>query len=186
MPSKTFQHLKTDKKERFEAFALKEFAENGYAHASVSKLVKDLDIAKGSVYQYFIDKKDLYEYLLEKAVTKKQDLLTLIDKREGLKLSDWFIQRTLVEIKFAEQFPLDHQLLNHEWQRYKSFDIEAIKHIALTQDTFDSYNAIYELAFLLISIKNAIVNDPENNSLSDREVLTKINRLINLINTTNA
>ena len=47
--------------------ALKEFAEHEYHSASVSKIVETAGIAKGSVYQYFRDKQDLFLYLLDVA-----------------------------------------------------------------------------------------------------------------------
>jgi AcrR family transcriptional regulator len=71
MPKETFQNLKTPKRERFLAAAYLEFATHGYEGASVSRLVEEMGIAKGSIYQYFENKEDLYASLLEIAVTEK-------------------------------------------------------------------------------------------------------------------
>lgn len=73
MPKKTFLNLKTEKKEKFIHAALEEFSGNSYESASVNHLAKSLGIAKGSVYQYFEDKKDLYLYLLTYCNQKKQE-----------------------------------------------------------------------------------------------------------------
>jgi AcrR family transcriptional regulator len=67
MPKATFLNLPADKRERFLALALEEFAEHDYAGASVSRLVARAGIAKGSVYQYFTDKEDLFLHLVEHA-----------------------------------------------------------------------------------------------------------------------
>ncbi|MEI6385985.1 MAG: TetR/AcrR family transcriptional regulator [Spirochaetota bacterium] len=72
MPKETFLNLAEAKRESFLEAALHEFARNEYRAASVSRIVAKLGIAKGSVYQYFADKKDLYAYLLELAATRKQ------------------------------------------------------------------------------------------------------------------
>ena len=71
MPKQTFLNLDERKRERFLAVADKEFALHDYAQASVSRIVAALDIAKGSLYQYFEDKQDLYLHLIERAATAK-------------------------------------------------------------------------------------------------------------------
>lgn len=67
MPKQTFLNLPKEKREAFVGIALEEFARNDYATASVSRIVARAGIAKGSVYQYFEDKRDLFLYLLERA-----------------------------------------------------------------------------------------------------------------------
>ncbi|MFU8827399.1 MAG: TetR/AcrR family transcriptional regulator, partial [Brevefilum sp.] len=52
-----------------------EFAVNPYRSASISSIVKKADIAKGSFYQYFEDKKAFYRYLVAYATDEK---LTII------------------------------------------------------------------------------------------------------------
>lgn len=44
---------------------LEEFSENDYKSVSVSRIVKRAEIAKGSFYQYFEDKKACYLYLIQ-------------------------------------------------------------------------------------------------------------------------
>ncbi len=65
MPKKTFLNLPEEKRQAFTEIALDEFANNDYNTASVSKIVEKAGIAKGSVYQYFNDKQDLFMYLLD-------------------------------------------------------------------------------------------------------------------------
>ena len=65
MPKQTFLNLPEEKRRAFIEIARDEFANNDYNIASVSKIVEKAGIAKGSVYQYFEDKQDLFLYLLE-------------------------------------------------------------------------------------------------------------------------
>ncbi|MBN2005074.1 MAG: TetR/AcrR family transcriptional regulator [Anaerolineae bacterium] len=65
MPKPTFLNLPEEKRMAFTGIALDEFANHDYNTASVSKIVERAGIAKGSVYQYFDDKQDLFMYLLE-------------------------------------------------------------------------------------------------------------------------
>jgi AcrR family transcriptional regulator len=67
MPKQTFLNLPEKKRKVFLEIALDEFANNDYNTASVSKIVERAGIAKGSLYQYFEDKQDLFTYLLDYA-----------------------------------------------------------------------------------------------------------------------
>lgn len=60
MPKQTWLKLDDAKRERFTQEALTEFAQFPYTQASITALVRRLGIAKGSVYQYFEDKEELY------------------------------------------------------------------------------------------------------------------------------
>ncbi len=77
MPKQTFLNLPEDKRKAFIAIALDEFADNEYNTASISKIVEKAGIAKGSVYQYFEDKQDLFMYLLD---VSNQEMLTYIQQ----------------------------------------------------------------------------------------------------------
>lgn len=73
MPQQTFFNLPDDKRQRILDLAIDEFAEHSYKTASISRIVKKAGIAKGSFYQYFEDKKDLYLYLVQLAGEQKAD-----------------------------------------------------------------------------------------------------------------
>lgn len=75
MPKETFFNLPEEKRAAIIAIALDEFADNDYKNASVSRIVATAGIAKGSFYQYFDDKKDLYLYLVELVNQEKQAFL---------------------------------------------------------------------------------------------------------------
>lgn len=67
MPKPTFFNLPDPKRQLIIDLALAEFAEHGPAAASVSRIVARAGIAKGSLYQYFADKQDLFLYLVDLA-----------------------------------------------------------------------------------------------------------------------
>ena len=75
MPKQTFLNLPEEKRKAFIEIALDEFANHDYNSASVSKIVGKAGIAKGSLYQYFNDKQDLFTYLLDFA---NQEMLNVI------------------------------------------------------------------------------------------------------------
>lgn len=89
MPKPTFFNLPPDKRRRFVDAALNEFALRDYRAASVGRIVDAVGIAKGSVYQYFDGKLDLYRYLVDLAAETK---FRHIDARLAGDAPDFFSQ----------------------------------------------------------------------------------------------
>jgi TetR/AcrR family transcriptional regulator len=77
MPKETFFNLPTEKREHITNIAIEEFGNNEYADVSISRIVARAGIAKGSFYQYFADKEDLYSHLLDLIIQKKWEMFSL-------------------------------------------------------------------------------------------------------------
>jgi AcrR family transcriptional regulator len=107
MPKATFQHLPPAKRERFIAAALDEFALHDYRTASVSRIVDTVGIAKGSVYQYFDGKQDLYLYLVTLAAERKFGFIdgSLPDGVDG------FFERFRLTVFHGARFDFTHPRL---------------------------------------------------------------------------
>jgi TetR/AcrR family transcriptional regulator len=71
MPNATFFNLPDAKRQGIIDCAIAEFASTDYDSASISNITKQAKIAKGSFYQYFTDKKDLYLHLIDLATQQK-------------------------------------------------------------------------------------------------------------------
>ena len=65
MPTQTFFRLPAEKRERLTEAAWKEFTSVSFIDASINRIVRDAQIPRGSFYQYFEDKEDLFFYLLD-------------------------------------------------------------------------------------------------------------------------
>lgn len=65
MPKDTFYNLSEEKKKRIFDAAAKEFSERRFSDASINQIVKNAGIPKGSFYQYFAGKEDVYLYMVE-------------------------------------------------------------------------------------------------------------------------
>jgi AcrR family transcriptional regulator len=72
MPRPTFFRLPDDRRELIVREAIGEFAERAYAEASLSRIARRTGIAKGSFYQYFDDKLDLYRWLLTEEAPRRK------------------------------------------------------------------------------------------------------------------
>lgn len=75
MPKETFHNLPAAKRQAIIDLAIEEFAERPYGVASLSHIVERAGIAKGSMYQYFEHKQELYLFVLEYAAREQLRLL---------------------------------------------------------------------------------------------------------------
>ncbi|HHL52858.1 MAG TPA: TetR/AcrR family transcriptional regulator [Flammeovirgaceae bacterium] len=105
MPHKTFYNLPEGKRSRFLQAAYAEFARHGYEGASISRLVMHLGIAKGSVYQYFTDKKELYHYLAKEAFRQVEALLRQACPWPGGDFYTWYESLLMAEVKYYLHLP---------------------------------------------------------------------------------
>lgn len=64
MPTQTYFRLPEEKRERLCAAAWSEFTAYSFAEASINRIVRQANIPRGSFYQYFEDKADLFFFLL--------------------------------------------------------------------------------------------------------------------------
>jgi AcrR family transcriptional regulator len=79
MPKQTFFNLPDEKREFIINAAIDEFAEYGLENASTNRIVANSGISKGSFYQYFEDKQDVFMYLITLLEQEKLDFFK--DKR---------------------------------------------------------------------------------------------------------
>ncbi len=112
MPKQTFFNLPEAKRKAFLDAAVEEFALRDYESASVSRIVAKLGIAKGSVYQYFEDKRDLYLYLIDWASRERMAFISRAagpDPHEGLfAYTQWLLE---MGVRFTFAHPLPSQLI---------------------------------------------------------------------------
>lgn len=84
MVSLTFRNLKPEKKETIIDAALEEFSTYPFNEASITSIVKKAGISRGSFYQYFGNKENLYRYLVQYLYLKhRQDLLQILVNNSG-------------------------------------------------------------------------------------------------------
>ncbi len=83
--------------------AYAEFASKGVDGGSITNLVKSLEIAKGSIYQYFGSKIDLHQYLIEHALESKKRLF--IGNESISEGQDALFSANLLAAKFDLAFP---------------------------------------------------------------------------------
>jgi len=106
MPQATFFNLPDDKKNLIIAAALDEFSSASYDTASINQICKKSNIAKGSFYQYFTDKMDLYVYIMTLAIEEKIKFFSsVLTEFDTLSLLEQFRLLFLKGIEFAKDYP---------------------------------------------------------------------------------
>ncbi|WP_085505389.1 TetR/AcrR family transcriptional regulator [Thalassobacillus devorans] len=73
MPKQTFFNLPEEKKQILLQSAEKEFSRVPLFEASIANIIKAAGIPRGSFYQYFEGKEDIYFYLLDKMAKQRKD-----------------------------------------------------------------------------------------------------------------
>ncbi len=146
MPKNTFFNLPEEKKDKIIAVAIDEFTQNHYEKVTINKIVKKAEIPKGSFYQYFENKDDLYIFLFGQIGNTKKCLLeeskekinqmdfkafVILLLQEGsrfereelkiLELKNKFINECPQEVRkkiLSNEFPKSYELLTDVIKRY--------------------------------------------------------------------
>jgi len=113
LPKQTFFNLPAEKRERITQVALDEFSNNSYHRSSINRIVENANISKGSFYQYFSNKKDLYRYLIDKAGEEKIKFLQkeIVDY-DKLEFFPFLRKLFLAGIKFNQSSPYYDKLVD--------------------------------------------------------------------------
>ncbi|MFF2449691.1 TetR/AcrR family transcriptional regulator [Neobacillus sp. NPDC058068] len=109
MPKQTFFHLPIDKQDTLIQAAKKEFSRVPLHEASIANIIKDAAIPRGSFYQYFEGKEDLYYYLLNQLSQKNNDRFIATLKEKNGDIFETFID----SFQFMTQ--------SHRNQEHKNF-----------------------------------------------------------------
>lgn len=108
MPTQTFFNLPKEKRKVLIDAAFKEFSRTSLADASIANIIKEACIPRGSFYQYFEDKADIFFYILEEYNKhNREKVLLLLKENDG----DIFIA-------FNEFFKMMLERFQHHEYRY--------------------------------------------------------------------
>lgn len=92
MPKDTFFNLPLEKQEKVMRSGISEFINHGFEKANVGNIAKNAGVAKGSMYQYFENKRELFifsvKWSIEFLMKKYDKYITMRDKE--LSIFDFF------------------------------------------------------------------------------------------------
>lgn len=106
IPTATFFNLNKTKQDRITHAAINEFSSRNFEEAKLSNIIRSSNIPRGSFYQYFNDKKDLYMYIFEIIKDKKLEYLQdLLLNKEEIPFLELFKKLYSQGIKFSLAHP---------------------------------------------------------------------------------
>lgn len=198
MVSKTFQNLNEEKKNRVLKVALAEFSRVSLNDASVTNIVKRAEISRGSFYQYFEDKEDLYKYLVNDLYAKhRNDLYETIKENSGdlyQSLLD-FYRAYINEIMGSKYFSfyentflyVNHYLIGQEGlfsvsnpsEKRKSEQEDFLSVINMDSLRTDSKEDLLEFIYFTVNLIHQMVVEGFVNGLSSEEIKEKALRAVN-------
>ena len=100
MPKPTFFNLNTTKKEKIEKAIEDEFSRESFEKASISNIIIKAEIPRGSFYQYFEDKDDAINYVIQNYMKKEKEAIkNIMEQNNGnifkasIQIFDYIIEK---------------------------------------------------------------------------------------------
>ena len=124
---KTFKNLPVERQEEIIAVCLEEFALHEYQAASLSTIVTNLNLAKGSFYRYFENKKTLYFFLLEYCIDKRIKSDAEYIKDPSAEIFDLMLEHLVAKMQFDKKFPLHSAFIYNVMQEKNSDELGNIQ-----------------------------------------------------------
>jgi AcrR family transcriptional regulator len=128
MPSGTFEKLESQKKARIIQSAMECFSQNGFTKTSMDMIAIKAGIAKGALYRYFDNKKDLYMLLVDLLVNEiDQYVQQFLDEHRNHDAFETMRDHLVSVYKLQEKF-FEHNniLCNVLYQEHVDFKGEVL------------------------------------------------------------
>ena len=170
-----FETLSLEKRTRILNASISEFSKNEYESASMNSIVQEAKISKGALFNYFVNKSELYNYIYKIAVRKVKKYLKkvrdesvelpfenrlrlIVEKgirfiKKNPKLSKMYFQ-----LRFSGNSPNQTQILN-ELQKMSEQYLENILRTAILKKEINENINIRQSVFFLDTILNKYLND---------------------------
>lgn len=111
MPTGTWERLPDDKRRTITAVAEAEFAARGFSGASLNTISRQAGVSKGSLFQYFTDKADLWRFIVDRASERTAahmlDAMQMRDPSDSASMIDHLAEQW---IGYFFDHPLDRAL----------------------------------------------------------------------------
>ncbi|BCS80976.1 TetR/AcrR family transcriptional regulator [Anaerocellum diazotrophicum] len=143
MPKQTFLNLPEEKRNLITDTLIKHFSQKPYHKVDISDVARECNVAKGSMYQYFENKKDMYFYAIEVSYQRFLKLLEKLDMVH-VNLFDYYensIEATWVAMKdlkseylllerafFSQDSPFKDEINEKFLKQSREFLVKIIKY----------------------------------------------------------
>lgn len=203
------KRLKRDpaKEEAILRAAINEFSLNGYT-ASTDQIAQKAGVSKGSVFRYFVNKENLYQTAVKKALQKLDQSVDLTVWTDSTDLVDMIINAATYKLKLSHQYPDEFGLLmrvylqeagvppelrKRVFQVYQKWTEQTIHKVVcqvidklplrpeLDHDLVTEY-LLTMLNVLTLEIQKSLERDPQLKKIEDLDgLIRKIEKIMDMI-----
>ncbi|SFE28191.1 TetR/AcrR family transcriptional regulator [Peptostreptococcus sp. D1] len=189
MPKNTFNNLPPEKREKIYEALREEFNSNPFNKASVKNIVENLNISRGSFYQYFEDLEESYFTILLKETTDihslfieilKDDNFDLCQSLEkfGNRISNLIFDERRYSL-YKYRFLYWNEDLEKRWiEFYKKQAMECKHH---SKNCIDNIDINYEKVNFVKAVIHNIIKRAFQENFSKEAFLVKYNQYVNWI-----
>lgn len=196
LPSETFFNLPPYKKEKIIKAIKKEFARVPFDKVSINKIVQDANIARGSFYMYFQDKKDMLSCVLSNYHNEISSLIiNSFNKNKGdiFEVFSDIIKFTAEfgtakdNIDFCMNIFSDHMIYNDILLKFANCSrrndyLEWFKqYMDLGSLNLQNQHDVYDIIDILISVTQTSTIDIFLNTENKDKILEKYKNKINIL-----
>jgi AcrR family transcriptional regulator len=170
-----FETLALEKRTRILNASISEFSNNEYESASMNSIVQEAKISKGSLFNYFVNKSELYKYIYNIAVQKvkkylkkvrdestdlpfEERLCLIVEKGINFIEKNPKLSKMYFKLRFSGNSPNQNQILN-DLQKMSELYLENILKSAIFKREIDKNINIKQSVFFLDTILNKYLND---------------------------
>lgn len=154
MPISTFFNLPEDKKNKILKAANKEFERVPIEQVSIKNIVESAEIARGSFYQYFEDKEDLFQYIMSAKMGNMQNKLIEMIEHENGNIINIFINMYEYLIKIVK-IKKNNKFFKQIFENVKTSDnLMFIKKEEINKNLEQTLYNLYDRNKDILNIKN--------------------------------
>ena len=154
MPTSTFFNLPEDKKNKILKAANKEFERVPIEQVSIKNIVESAEIARGSFYQYFEDKEDLFQYIMSAKMGNMQNKLIEMIEHENGNIINIFINMYEYLIKIVK-IKKNNKFFKQIFENVKTSDnLMFIKKEEINKNLEQTLYNLYDINKDILNIKN--------------------------------
>ena len=126
MPKETFFNLPYDKRNLIILAAIEEFSKSNYKTSSINQICKKANIAKGSFYQYFTNKLDLYVYIMTLGIKEKIKFFSsIVSEFNDLTLLEQIRLLFIKGIEFPKKYP-QYAALGEQFSKEDDISVKSV------------------------------------------------------------
>ena len=185
MPKELYFKIDEEKRDRIYQAAFQEFSNNKFNEASINQIVKNSDISRGSFYQYFEDKQDIYFYILDTILEKEtysyiEDLLQMENNvfdifKKLLKFNLDLISTSKYSDFFEKLYlSLDYEISHHLNKKINQIKAEMLQYKSeniFKKTVYKNKQHIRELINLLQMINKDLICRKVFENIDDKNIM---------------